>query len=187
MISLAIAGWGAGTDRWQPVEISQILRIRCLTNVLVGAITLAISVLIASLFYDFHMSLNQAAWLLISIMVTLVGFWSMGVFLANITALSRKSKLLITFIDLPIIVLSGFMFPIELLPQWMQWVAAIIPIRWSGSAIKASIAVGSFDIQQMLIWIALTLLISAIYYLLSKRLAGLVHDKIRVNGEAKYI
>lgn len=193
---LFISAFDITSDRWNgvleqivgsPMDISQILRVRCLTNVLLGCVSLGLSVLIAAIFFKFRLNTGQALWLLVSVVVALIGFWSMGILLANLNAATRKSKLLITTIESPIIVLSGFMFPIDLLPEWMQWIAAVIPVRWAGSLIQASLSAEAADTRQMLVWVGLTLLLSATYYLLSKRMAVVVHDKIRINGEARFI
>lgn len=191
-----ISAFDITRDRWDgvleqivgsPVDISQILRIRSLTNVLVGCCSVFLSFFIAAILFDFRISAIQTLWLLLSIIVTLIGFWSMGILLANINAATRKSKLLLTAIDAPIMVLSGFMFPVELLPGWMQWIASIIPIRWAGSAIQTSLSSQMVNGNYILLHLALTLLISGVYYLLSKKLAVVVHDKIRINGEARYV
>ncbi len=37
---------------------------------------------------------------------------------------------------IPIILLSGMIFPIESMPGWLQWLSAVLPARWFISAVK---------------------------------------------------
>lgn len=183
-------------DRWDgvleqiigcPVDFNKILYIRVMTDVLIGTVSLIGSFVVASIFLGLRLSWYQALWLVISVGVTLIGLWCMGVVMANLNALSRGSKLIITFIDMPIIVLCGFLFPIELLPRWVQWIASIFPVRWSGSVLKASVSLQTIDVSQMLIWIMLALLVSLVYFILTRWLSVLVQTKIRVNGDTRHI
>lgn len=37
---------------------------------------------------------------------------------------------------MPVILLSGMIFPIESMPLWLQWLSAVLPARWFISAVK---------------------------------------------------
>jgi ABC-2 type transport system permease protein len=56
---------------------------------------------------------------------------SLGVFISTV-AKSQQTAMIISMIGLmlPTIMLSGFIFPIENMPEVLQWVSAIMPARW---------------------------------------------------------
>lgn len=56
---------------------------------------------------------------------------SLGVFISTV-AKSQQTAMIISMIGLllPTILLSGFIFPIENMPEILQWVSAVMPARW---------------------------------------------------------
>jgi ABC-2 type transport system permease protein len=61
-------------------------------------------------------------------LVTALGI---GIFISSI-AKSQQEALLMTFATvLPTIFLSGFFFPFDAMPQWLQWLSHIIPARYA--------------------------------------------------------
>jgi ABC-2 type transport system permease protein len=54
-----------------------------------------------------------------------------GIFISSI-AKSQQEALLMTFATvLPTIFLSGFFFPFDAMPEWLQWLSHIIPARYA--------------------------------------------------------
>jgi ABC-2 type transport system permease protein len=43
---------------------------------------------------------------------------------------------------LPAIMLSGYLFPIEAMPQWLQWISAAIPLTYYLNIIRALLLKG---------------------------------------------
>ena len=83
---------------------------------------------------------------------------------------------------MPVAIICGFMYPIHILPTWMQSISAIFPIRWSLEAMDLALAgSGTFNFYTTQ-W-GLSLLITLIFWLITKWLDGKVHDRIRVTGE----
>jgi ABC-2 type transport system permease protein len=112
--------------------------------------------------------------------------WCSGVFLANFLAWSRISVTFVEYLEMPIAIICGFMFPIRVLPNWMQTVSGAFPIRWALEAMNESL-LGMSDLTYLgthwLITIALSLLILVI----TNWLQAKVEDKIRVSGELSSI
>lgn len=56
---------------------------------------------------------------------------SIGIFISTITRTQQMALLLSMFaLMLPTILLSGFIFPVENMPQWLQYFSALMPARW---------------------------------------------------------
>jgi ABC-2 type transport system permease protein len=56
---------------------------------------------------------------------------SLGIFISTITLTQQMAMLLSMFaLMLPTILLSGFIFPIENMPLWLQYLSNLMPPRW---------------------------------------------------------
>ncbi len=62
---------------------------------------------------------------------------SLGLFISNIVN-SQMAAMLASGMGLmmPVMLLSGLMFPIESMPEVLQWVSALVPARWYIAAVK---------------------------------------------------
>lgn len=78
------------------------------------------------------------------------------------------------------------MYPVSILPVWMQYLSAIFPIRWGLEALRDAMQ-GFMPDQQMLIQWAISLGISLVIYTLARLLDQKVHDLVRVSGELSSI
>jgi ABC-2 type transport system permease protein len=62
---------------------------------------------------------------------------ALGLLVSTLTS-SQQAAMLISGMGLmiPVMLLSGMIFPIENMPQWLQWISEIVPARWYISAVK---------------------------------------------------
>lgn len=73
---------------------------------------------------------NILAWSGIALLYVAVAV-AMGILFSSISKNSRMSLLLCGMVMLGLsILLCGMMFPVDSMPGWLQWIAAIIPARW---------------------------------------------------------
>lgn len=169
-----------------PTSLRQIEGIRTFTNVIAGLVSLVAAVLVALLLFDYPLQQVNVAGVLISLVLLLVGLWCMGVFLANFMVWSRLSTSIVDFMEMPIAVLCGFMYPISVLPAWMQGISNIFPIRWGLETMRDALVGGSIDGETLNKW-AISIGISLVYFLAARWLDGKVHNLIRVSGELSSI
>jgi ABC-2 type transport system permease protein len=169
-----------------PTSLRKVEAIRTLSNVLAGLISLAAAFSAAVLIFRYPLHQVNLGGVLVSLFLLLFGLWSIGVFLANFLVWSRLSGALVDFLELPIAVFCGFMYPISILPAWMQNISMIFPIRWSLQAMQASFKGEAITGNTCELW-ALSLGISLLFWLVSLWLDGKVHDMIRKTGEMSSI
>jgi len=53
-----------------------------------------------------------------------------GLFISTVSRTQQQAQMTSFFIMMPSILLSGFMFPIENMPQWVQFITYLIPLRY---------------------------------------------------------
>jgi ABC-2 type transport system permease protein len=100
---------------------------------------------------------------------------SLGILISTVTS-DQQTAMMISLIALmlPTILLSGFIFPIENMPEILQWITKIIPPKYFISAIKDIMLKGS-DFQH--IWKDVTVLAGMTVFLL---LVSIKKFKIRL-------
>jgi len=76
---------------------------------------------------------------------------------------------------MPVMLLSGMLFPIESMPQILQWFSSIIPARWYISAVRKLMIQG---VDYVFIWKELVILVSMAIVLLA---VSLKKFKVRLN------
>jgi len=165
-----------------PTSIFSILSIRAFANVLLGSFSFLLSMIVAMSIFNFSIPLRNLPYFFASLAILLFGFWCVGIFLAHWPVVSRLSGLFVNYLELPIGILTGFMFPVSLLPTWAQWLSMLTPLSWAFKGLSASFQA---DMKMPSLWAnwMITLGISLVYlvgtFFMSKR----VQDMIRVSGE----
>ncbi len=169
-----------------PTSLGTVEAIRTFTNVMAGLVSLAAAFLAAVLIFKYSLAGANLPGALLSLLLILFGMWSMGLFLANFLVWSRLSDLMVDFVELPVAVLCGFMYPLRVLPDWMQTISMIFPIRWALQALDETLSGGRALASLWPQW-ALAGGISLVFWALALWMSGKVHDRVRVTGELNSI
>lgn len=92
---------------------------------------------------------------------------SLGILISTLSSSQAVAMFMSMFaLMLPTILLSGFIFPIENMPQILQWLSLIMPPRWFLSALKTIMIKGQ-GLQYVLKEVLVMLLMTAIFITLS--------------------
>ncbi|MDR3573554.1 MAG: ABC transporter permease [Anaerolineaceae bacterium] len=169
-----------------PTSLGKVEAIRTFTNVMSGLVSLAAAFLAAMLIFNYSLAGANLLGALISLLLILFGLWTIGIFLADFLIWSRLSDLMVDFVELPVAVLCGFMYPLRILPYWMQAISAVFPIRWALQALDECLS-GSRDLAVLGLQWGLAFGISLVFWALARWLEGKVHDLVRVSGELNSI
>ena len=169
-----------------PTPLATVEGIRTLANVISGLFSIAVAFIAAMTIFGYTLVGINAWGAIVSFILLLFSLWCIGVFLANFLAWSRLSGTFVDYLEMPIAFLCGFMYPIRILPEWVQVISGIIPIRWALEAMNESL-LGNFDLRYLAIhWLA-AVGISLVFLVITHKLQNKVHDSIRVTGELSSI
>src|SRR4029450_5052775 len=113
-----------------PLRRSELIVGKLLPYALIGLVDVLLVVGVA-LFW-FQIPLRGSFWLLLALtLVYLLTTLGLGLFVSTISATQQQGVMKTTFFFLmPVIYLSGFIFPIENMPVVIQWVTYLIPLRY---------------------------------------------------------
>ncbi len=109
-----------------------------------------VSILLLSVFLlDVPVS-GDLFWLIIVSLLFIVVALSLGILISSI-ATTQVTAMLVSgmLLMMPVLLLSGMIFPIENMPVILQWISNIIPARWFISAVK-KIMIEGLDITYVL-------------------------------------
>jgi ABC-2 type transport system permease protein len=169
-----------------PTPLATVEAIRTLTNVVSGLFSLSLAFMAAMLIFGYSL-VNINFWGAgISLLLLLFALWCIGVFLANFLAWSRLSGTFVDYLEMPVAFLCGFMYPVRVLPGWLQIISGFIPVRWALDAMNESL-LGSHDLAFLAGHWAMAVVISLGFLLFTRLLQAKLQDRLRINGELSSI
>lgn len=113
-----------------PIRPVMIVVAKMIPYLLLTLIDLAVILTIAKFALDVPLSGSMAALLVISLIYIILSL-ALGLFVSTLVD-SQMAALLVSgmVFMMPVIMLSGMMFPIENMPMVLQWISNIVPARW---------------------------------------------------------
>ena len=113
-----------------PLARWELITGKLLPYALVGIIDVVLVLVVALLWFQVPMR-GSLVLLFAMSLVYLLTTLGLGLFVSTISATQQQAMMTTTFFFLtPMIYLSGFIFPIENMPQWIQYVTYAIPLRY---------------------------------------------------------
>ena len=165
-----------------PTSLFSILSVRAFTNVLFGGLSFLLSVLAAVLIFGFSLPPGSLPLTLVSLAVLFFGFWCVGIFLSHWSVVSRLTGYFVNYLELPVGILTGFMFPVSLLPGWAQKIAWFTPMYWAFNSLSAALQPGAELSRLSANWLV-SLGVAGLYLSLALYMSLKIQDMIRVTGE----
>jgi ABC-2 type transport system permease protein len=165
-----------------PTSIFSILAIRAFANVLLGSTSFVLSLIFAMWAFGFSLPAGNLPYFMVSLAILFFAFWCLGIFLAHWPVVSRLSGLFINYLELPVAIITGFMFPVSLLPVWTQWLSRITPMSWAFNSISMAIR-PELNVADLGINWLITLGVALAYLVGTFFMSRQVENMIRVTGE----
>jgi len=164
-----------------PTPLAVIVVGKIVSSLMFGLLSFIPTVLAAYLLW--HLSLRQVDPLpfAVSFAVLTFTFFSVAIALAPVYAMWRWSLSLINGFEIGLFALCGFMFPVAQLPQWLQWVAALLAPTWATRSLYA--AAGQPYGHDYILWCGTAIAISCTYLVIGWILFRLVDLRARVTGQ----
>lgn len=112
--------------------------------------------------------INEPLYFFVALVVVIISFSIVSLSIAYIMMLSRKTELYMNLLEIPVIFLCGFTYPIEILPDWLQGISKMLPLTWAVRMFRMSAQVvdkemfwkaGVILFGQLVVWILLTFLL----------------------------
>ena len=164
-----------------PASFGTIMLGKILGNTILALLTLAISFITAKVLYNPKIEIANLGLLAISVIATIICFITFSIIVAYLLMLSRKTQLYMNVIEIPIILICGFVFPVEILPSFTKPISYAISPTWAVRLLRLSIS-GVTDISVFLTYLLILLGITALYAVISIILYKIIDKQVRINA-----
>jgi ABC-2 type transport system permease protein len=119
-----------------PLRAGEVLIGKTIPYVFIGLMDACLIVAAGTLWFGVPLPRDPVS-LLGAILLFVVVALSMGILVASLVTTQQQAALTAQFVLVPNILLSGFMFPINSMPEAMQWVTTILPMRYFLEMVRA--------------------------------------------------
>jgi len=136
------------------------------------------SYLLAAWLFGYRLELAHPVLFVISLLLAVVAFISFGLIIAPVFVMNPAVQHWQNAMEFPIYILSGFLFPIALLPGWATPFSYVLPPYWAAQALHGTSSGGSEVSQVLFAWLMLAVF-SLIDLLIASRLFQIMQIKAR--------
>lgn len=164
-----------------PTSFRAIILGKILGNTLLSLGTLGISLLTALVLYREPVSLGSPWYFLLALLGAVVSFITVSAVFACLLTLSRRTTLYMNCIEIPIILICGFAFPVEILPRWLLPVSYALSPTWAVKLLRMAV-VGVEDPAAFWGEFTILMVLSAATVLLSTVLYRAIDRQVRIHA-----
>lgn len=125
-----------------PIQPIELMVGKTVPFALLGLLVVGVVVSIAAVVFDLPLRGSMLSLYGVTglyLMTTL----GLGLFISTVSATQQQAMLNAFFVVLPALMLSGFIFPIENMPEWIQWITYINPLRYYIQLVRGIMIKGS--------------------------------------------
>lgn len=123
------------------VPLTLMLSYSSLWGYFMSGIRFLLYVFLGTLFFQMDMRANVGVGLLI-FLLTVLSFAGLGMLWAAVVMIIKRGEAVSTLGGYAIILLSGVFFPVEMLPQWMQYLTTLVPLTHALDAMRLALLQG---------------------------------------------
>ena len=159
---------------------------KVLGNTIMSLLTFLISYVTAGVISGQWFVLEHPGFFSLSMLLTVICFVVVSLCFAYILMLSRKTELYMNLIEIPLVFLCGFTFPVEILPVWAQNISNLLPPSWAVRLLRMSCQMSGLEehyvlymgilLLELLVMILFTI---ALYHWMDKRIR--IHATLEVS------
>lgn len=114
----------------------------------------------------FRVPFNGSLWVIgIGLMLFMLSALGLGMLVSLISTTRQQAQQSAQFLQMPQMMLSGFMFPIEAFPTWLYYVTYLIPLRYILEILRSNFMKGSSFSQLWFPFVAMAVFSIAIFVL----------------------
>ena len=172
---LFISGNSITAERWsgtlellvgQPTPIPVIVFGKNLAHVTQSLGSMIVAYFLSSFLFGFRLQIEQPLLFALSLLFTVIAFVTFGLIIAPVFIMNPGVQGWQNAMEFPVYILSGFLFPIALLPDWTTPLSYILAPYWAARALHGTTSAGT-PVSETLFSLGMLILFSALYLLLS--------------------
>lgn len=122
-----------------PTPFSTILLGKIIGNTVWGMIAMGLSIVYLVVFFHIKLVIAQPILFLLAVILVVLSLIIFAYFLALFLTLSRQAEALMNFLEYPIYFVCGFLFPVSILPTWVQPLSYLLPPTWAVKLLRETL------------------------------------------------
>lgn len=168
-----------------PVGFKKIMIGKLLGNTLWGVVGFLLNILFVQLIFNRPLKITNFLFLFIFLILSIVVFTSMGMILSALFTLSRVAQLLMNIIEYPLLILTGMVFPLSMLPNVLQKLSYILPPTWIMKGFHLVVYGGNVD--EYFFVLGILILSVGIYFVGANFTFDAIEKKCRVRATLEVV
>ena len=146
-----------------PCSFKTIIQAKILANSFFSIISIMIILVIFNLFFQITFEIPNILMFITAVIISFISLYFVALFFASLFSISRKITIYMNIISYPIFILSGFVFPTEILPFPLNIVSSFLLTTWIAKLIRFSIS--DSNISQFVFLCFVNIVLSVVYYI----------------------
>lgn len=135
-----------------PIGFKWIVLGKIIGNTLWGLFSLLLSMSVVSLVFRFPLVIKQPLWFMIGMFWMTLSMIAIAFLFSGLFTLSRNVRVYMNFFEYPVYILSGMLFPIDILPKFIQYISYVLSPTWAVKLLRGAVAgVGSEQLYPILV------------------------------------
>ncbi|NIS79193.1 MAG: ABC transporter permease [Anaerolineales bacterium] len=184
---LYISGNSITWERWTgtlemiagtPTPMSVVVFGKNLAHVSQSLGSMIVAYLLVALIFGYEVHISRPFLFFVSLGLTVIAFVCFGLIMSPLFLLNPGVQRWQNALEYPIYILSGFLFPIALLPGWTTPLSYLLAPYWAARALHGSSS-GAATTAEILFSLAMLLVFSSLYLLIAARLFRIMMRKVR--------
>ena len=112
---------------------------KILGNTIMSLLTFVLSYLTAGVISGQWFQIVDMGYFMLAMVLMIACFVVVSLCFAYIMMLSRKTELYMNLIEIPLVFICGFTFPVEVLPEWAQAISNLLAPTWAARLLRMSV------------------------------------------------
>lgn len=188
--TIYFAARGTEAERWtgtleetigSPTPLAMVITGKGLASLVLALGSMLISYPVAAFSFGLRLTITEPILFAVSLGLTVVAFMAMALFIAPIFSLNLGSAVWSNPLEWLIYALSGFLFPIALLPTWISPISYLLSPYWAARALHLTSSGGGSPIEVWMSW-GFLLLSSIVYILIARWLFRVMLHRARIEA-----
>lgn len=125
-----------------PVGLPRILIYSSLWGYFMSGIRFLLYLLLGAILYGVNMNDANILSATVVFVATVVCFAGVGMGWASVIMLVKRGESIMTVLGYLVILLSGVLFPVAVLPDWLKWIADLVPLTYALEGMRFALLQG---------------------------------------------
>ena len=153
---------------------------KVLGNTVMSLVTFVLSYVTAGILSGRWFIIENLGAFMFSMFMTSICFIVVSLSFAYVMMLSRKTELYMNLIEIPLVFICGFTFPVEILPIWAQNISNLLAPTWAVRLLRMS--VGEVVFIEYVYCLSVLVIELAVLVLITVGLYGWMDKQIRIRA-----